>query len=162
MKIIRVTAAAIVLSLALTGCVTQNQIAALTQILGTAAASVAQIQGNPDLSAKLTVDTAAAVKAVTEWKSGTNAELAIEALKLVQDDLYLFPQVQPYAALVTLAIGTVQSILILLPAQPTGVATPSFAINLPPAPHAKDAKDFKNQWNAIVAQNPALAPAKIK
>lgn len=161
-----VVAILLLLILPVVGCVSQNQIAALTAILGSAAASVAQIQGNPDLAAKLKVDTDAAVKAVTEWKSGTNAEMAIEALKLVQDDLYLFPQVQPYAALITLAIGTTEGILALLPQTAPPTFTAHGIQNVPPSaltnPAPKTAKDFKNQWNAVVAQHPELATAKIK
>ena len=46
----------------LTGCNPQSTIAALTQTLGSASASVASIEGNTALAAQLTADTEAAVQ----------------------------------------------------------------------------------------------------
>jgi|GEM_PF-6170971 len=144
------------------GCPSQTQLANLTSILGTSAASVAAIQGNITLSQKLTADTSAAVTAVTNWKSGTPAQQAIEALNLVEDDLSLFPQTSQYAPLIVLAIGTTQSILALLPPPTSSGTAKASHQGLTLAHPPKNADDFKNQWNAIVAQNPSLAQARIQ
>jgi hypothetical protein len=154
------------LCIILIGCPAQSTIADLTSILGTSAASIASIEGNPQLAQKLQTDTAAAVVAVTNWKSGTPAQDVIEALNIVEDDLNLFPVTGAYGPLIDLAIGTVESILALLP-QPVAAANVAVAhathrqVTLTqPAPKTKAA--FKSQWNAIVAGNPAMASAKIK
>jgi hypothetical protein len=146
----------------ITGC-NSNTIAELVQVLGNSAASIASLQGNTALAQKLKTDTAAAVVAVTNWKSGSPTQMIIEALNLVADDLNLFPQIGPYAPLIDLAIGTVESILALLPAPVAPVAphaTRRTVTLAQPAP--KTAKAYKAQFNAIVAGNPALASAEIK
>ena len=91
-------------------------------ILGSTAASIAAIEGNPTLAAKLTTDTAAAVAAINAWKSGTPDSEVILALNLVEDDLNLFPSTGPYVPLIDLAIGTVESILALLPQSSSAIA----------------------------------------
>lgn len=147
----------------LLGCPQQSTIAALTQTLGNAAANLASLEGNPALGAKLQTDTTAAVTAINNWKSGTNAQMAIEALNLVADDLSLFPVTNQYAPLIDLAIGTVESILALLPQTPvpaTKAAAHRRSVHLSNPP--KNAKEFKKTWNTIVSASPSLAPVAIK
>jgi len=145
------------------GCPSQSTIASLTQTLGTAAANIATLEGNSALGAKLTVDTAAAVSAVTNWKSGSNATMAIEALSLVEDDLNLIPGTSQYTLLIDLAIGTVQSILAMLPQSTTAAAVRHTArrsiVITQPSP--KTAKAFRHQWNEIIAVHPELTKAKL-
>lgn len=157
-------AIALVLCASLIGCPAQSTIASLTSILGSSASSIAALEGNSPLAQKIMTDTQAAVTAVQNWKSGTPAQEAIEALNLVEDDLNLIPAVGPYVALIDLAIGTVESILTLLP-------SPSVTANVRPAATRrqvvlpvppKTASQYKAQWNAIVAQNPSLVSAKLK
>lgn len=137
----------------LTGCPSQSTLAALTNILGTSAASIVALEGNTGLAAQLKSDTAAAVSAVSGWKTGTPAQNVIQALGIVEDDLNLIPATGPYVPLIDLAIGTVESIIALLP-PPTG-ASPSFA-----TAHAKrtitlhgpipsTASQYKTQWNSL-------------
>jgi hypothetical protein len=148
----------------LTGCPSSSQtIASLVQVLGSSAASIASLEGNTSLAQKLQTDTAAAVVAVTNWKAGTVAQDVIEALNLVEDDLNLFPVLGAYGPLIDLAIGTIESILALLPqpAAPAAAHVAHRAVHLnQPAP--KTASAYKSQWNAIVASNPKLTAAKIK
>lgn len=159
------SAVALTLVAALLGC-SQSTLAALTSILGNAGASIAALQGNTTLAERLKTDTAAAVVAIENWKSGTPAQEAIEALNLVEDDLNLFPAIGKYGPLIDLAIGTVESILALLPQPAVSARTVAphaahRAVNLAqPAP--KTASAFKRQWNAIAASNPALSQAKLK
>ncbi len=148
----------------------QDTIATLTATLGNAAAQVAIIQGNTALAAQLTADTNAAVAAVKNWKKGTPAENAIQALGIVESDLNLImsqlpPQAQGYTALISLAIITTESILALLPkgnAPPTEsdvvAARAVYSRNVAP----KNAAEFKRQWNDIVAANPEARQATIK
>lgn len=143
------------------GCVSSTTIAGLAQTLGTAAANIAAIEGNSTLGQKISIDTAAAVVAITNWKAGTSAQDAIEALSIVEDDLNLIPNTSQYAPLIDLAIGTVQTLLGLLP--PSTVATARVHRNVTlshPAP--KNAAAFKKQWNGIIAANPNLAPALLR
>lgn len=144
----------------MTGC-NQKTIAALTQILGTQAANVAKLENDPALATKLAADTTAAVTAITNWKSGTPAQDVVQALDLVEADLNLFPVANQYAPLVDLAIGTVDSILALLPPPPATTAVLRRHVALfQPAP--KNSKQFIEQWNALVKANPRLAPAQIR
>lgn len=159
---------ALVLIIPNVGCTSQATIAALTSTLGNAASSIAALEGNADLAVKLKADTAAAVSAVTNWKSGTPASEAIEALNLVEDDLNLIPAASQYTPLIDLAIGTVESILALLPQSQT-IATPTLAAHT--AAHKrkvtlinppKTAKQFKAQWQNVINANPQLSNAAIK
>ena len=140
---------AVVLILSLIGCPSQNTIADLANILGTSAASIAQLENQPGLAAKLTTDTAAAVSAIKVWKSGTPAQEAIQAINLVIGDLNLFPQTSQYAPLIILAATTAEAILAILqppsasPAVKGRVSTPKVGL----AP--QNAKEFKQRWNAL-------------
>jgi len=147
---------AFVLALTLTACPSQNTLAALVTVVGNAAASVASIEGNSPLSQKLSTDTAALSKAVAQWKPGTNAQMAIEAAQLVEDDLNLFPQVSPYAPLISLALSTVISIIQILNPSPS----PQITHTVSSAP--KTAAEFKARWNTIALSNAQTANAAIK
>jgi hypothetical protein len=156
------SAIAALLCIVLVGCPSQATLAALTAILGSSAASIASIEGNPTLAAKLQTDTAAAVTAVQNWKSGTPATEAIEALNLVETDLNLFPNLGVYGPLIDLAIGTVESILALLPASSSPVAPQARhrAVSLAqPAPRTSGG--YKRQWNAIVNANPSISKSVL-
>ena len=152
------------------GC-SSSTIADLAQTLGNAGAQIASLENNPSLAAKLKADTAAAVSAITSWKSGSPATEAIEALNIVEDDLNLIPGTSTYAPLIDLAIGTVESILALLPTSATvaapatlsehtaalKAARPNIVLSNPPKTKAQ----FKSPWNAIVAKDYTLQKAKI-
>ncbi len=153
----------------LTGCVAQQTIAALTQELGTASQSIATLEGNTALAAQLQADTTAAVAAIDGWKQGTPAQDVIQALNIVENDLNLIPAASPYAPLIDIAIGTVEGILALLPAPAPSTATAAVAhasvehrqVTLAQAA-PKNAKQFKTQWNGVVATHPGLAAAALK
>lgn len=156
---LRVITAALLIA-PLLGCPTQSTIAALTSILGTSAANIAMLEGNATLAQVLTTDTAAAVTAVKNWKKGTPADEAIQALNIVATDLNLIPGVGPYAPLVDLAIGTVESILALLPAptaQLKATYTPKRTVTLR-GPIPSTAAQFKVEWNQLAPD----AGSKIK
>lgn len=157
------SALAIVPTALLTGC-SSTTIADLVQTLGNSASQIAAIEGNTSLASKLLVDTAAAVTAINNWKSGTPAQMVIEALNIVMDDLSLFPITTPYAPLIDLAIATAEAIIALLPAPAAPVAAAKTArrqVQLGyPAP--KNAKDYKKRFNAIVAQHPDWKIAKLQ
>lgn len=152
------------LPISLAGC-SQDQLADLVNTLGTAAANLADLEGNTALANKLQVDVAAAANNVRNWKKGSAVDMAIEAMNLVEDDLYLIPIANQYAPLITLTIGTVEAILSMLPHPVAPPATQARrhrrAVQLAhPAPVT--AKDFKKQWNAICVANPTLTPVIIK
>lgn len=150
---------------ATTGC-NQGTISALVSTLGTAAASIASLKGNTALAAKLQADTAAAAAAVKNWKQGTPAQNAIQALNLVIDDLDLICPTGgpcgPYAPLIVLALGTAESIIAILnpTSQTYGTRAQVRKVNLGYYPST--AKDFKTAWNSICGSDPALASAAIK
>ena len=150
-----------------TGCMSQSTLAALTSTLGNSAANLAAIEGNITLSNKLTIDTAAAVKAVQDWKSGTNAQMSIEALNLVIDDIDLFPINTQYDSLVVLVMSTAEAIIALLPATSASQMHTFKTVHRATVPihfhwYSGPKSDFTKTWNSIVSRNPALAPAAIK
>ena len=148
-----------------TGC-NQGTISALVSTLGAAASTVAAMEGNQALAAKLKADTAAFAVAVKNWKQGTPAEEATEALNLVIDDLDLVcPANGPcgsYAPLIALALGTAESIIeILNPTSQTyGTRAQVRKVNLGYYPST--AKDFKTAWNGICQSDTGLYGVTIK
>jgi hypothetical protein len=157
--------ASLALALVVTAC-NQNTLATLVTTLGNASASIAALEGNTALAATLKADTAAATTAVLNWKSGTPTQNVIQALNLVEADLNLIPSISQYAALVDLAIGTVESIIeIVQPGASSidsvntrpGVTHRVYLANAP-----KNAAQFKAAWQAKIDANPALAKAAIR
>ena len=148
------------------GCLTQSTMASLIGVLGNATASIASIEGNTALATQIKTDTAAASAAVLAWKSGTPAQDAIEALNIVEDDLNLIPMSGAYVALVDLGIGTIESILAMLPAStPASVNAGHPRRSVTPVHVTKwgdSSREFKNRWNKIVATDGSLAPVAIK
>jgi hypothetical protein len=141
-------------------------IAALVQTLGGAASSIADIEGNSNLAAKLKVDTTAAADAVLNWKSGTPATEVIEALNLVQDDLDLFPVGSEATALIDLAIGTTEAIITEITSKAPAASSVAVAhvahraVTLTKPP--KNAAEFKKQYQTIIAANPQLQKYALK
>lgn len=137
----------------LTAC-NQNTTAALVGIAGTAIATLETIEGHTDAAAKIQADFQAAQTAVLNWKQGSPTQDVAQALQLVISDLDLLPGSSKDRAYITLALGTVQSVLDLF-AQ-TGVAAHAVVgtrLENPP----KTVEEFKAQWNALPG---GLAPLK--
>jgi hypothetical protein len=156
-------------SMYLTGC-NQSTVAALVTTFGNASASVAAMQGNAVLATKIRVDTAAASNAVLTWKSGSNAEMAIQAIHIVENDLNLIcdsipaPQCQTYEPLILLALSTADSIIAIIQANSPASQTLAAGVERkqidPTAP--KNADEFKKRWNSLVTANPQLQPVLLK
>lgn len=160
--------------IALAAC-NQNTIAALVSTLGNSCSTLAQMQGNTQLAATIKADTATAVADIAAWKPGTDGEMAIQALHILENDLHQIcatipgqtgQDCQKYEPLIQLALGTADSIIaIVQPQRVTAKAQktcPTFDLACKePKGAPTDAKEFKRQWNAIVAANPALAGAKL-
>jgi hypothetical protein len=148
-----------------TGC-NQSTISALVSTLGTAAASIATLEGQTALAAKLQTDTAAAAAIIKNWKQGTPAQNAIEAINLVIDDLNLICPAGgvcgPYAPLVLLALGTAESIIQILNPAATVYGTKMTVQKTNLGHYPATAKDFKTQWNNYCGTNASLAPLAIK
>ena len=139
------------------GC-SKSTVVELVSVLGSATSNIANLEGNPALAAQLKADTAAAVSAISNWQSGSPATVAIEALNILAADLSLIPGTSAYAPLIDLAIGTIDSILALIPSSAVSVHA-SRSVHLQNAPKTKS--QFKVQWDGIVAQHPALSSAAI-
>ena len=139
----------------------QNTIAALVSTLGNASAAVAKLEGNTALAEVLTTDTAAAVSAINNWKSGGgSAQIAMQALNIVLGDLNLFPGTSQYAPLIALAVTTAEALIAILapPAQASAKAQALQRYGNAP----QNAAQFRARWNAICASNNALAAATLK
>jgi len=134
------------------GCTNQTTVAALVTTLGNAASAIAALEGNSTLATKLKADTAAASTAVLNWKNGTPAQSVVEALTIVEDDLNLIPIGSRYTPLVTLALGTVISIIQILNPGSTPVAAARGRRTVILAHAPKDSKQFKAQWNATAKE----------
>ena len=139
-------------------------IAALIKTLGNAASQIAAMEGNTTLAQQITTDTAAAVTAVTNWKSGSPVQMAVEALNIVMDDLNLFPAAAAFAPWINLAIITVEAILALLPAPIAAHALathPNWRHPIKHQPAPKTASAFVSQWNTMRALNPSVNVPEI-
>lgn len=151
-----------------TGCNTQQTAAQIIAVVGTSVASLETLEGaDATLVAKIQADTATASQQVLNWKAGTPSADVIATLNLVEDDLNLFPISPTDQALVNLAIGTVEEIIILI--NPAPVAAPNaLSINaahrrsVPAVTGVKSKGDYKVRWNAIISDNAKLSAAKIK
>ena len=151
----------------MTACLTNTALSGLVTVLGNATASIAAIEGNTVLATQIKTDTAAASAAVLAWKSGTPSQEAIEALNIVEDDLNLIPMSGAYVALVDLGIGTIESILAMLPASTTTVSVERAHKRRSVTPvhvtkWGDSSREFKDRWNKIVATDATLAPVAIK
>ena len=132
---------------------TQESIASLVQILGTAGASVASLLGDAAIAATLQTDTAAAVAAVQGWKVGSPTEMAIEALDILARDYSLIPVVGgnvTVAAIITLSIGTIDSILNILVQHTSTFVRPMLRKHVSLKTPPKTVKEYKKAFNAIV------------
>lgn len=146
------------------GCTINTQeLANLAQTLGNASVNVANLEGNPALAAKLTAATSTAVTSIVNWKSGTATNDVIQAIGILEETLSLFPVIGPYVPLIDLALGTIQTILSLIPPPTVTQVVAARNIRTVHLAHApKKTADFKKQWNAIVVANPtALAKVTI-
>jgi hypothetical protein len=179
MKILRSSAAALLcaaLAFSTTGCTSQQTAADMITTVGTAVASLEAIEGNTSAVQAIQTDFAAASSAVANWKTGTPTQQVAEALALVESDLNLLPVSSQDQALIDLAIGTVDQLLVEFPGTSTAttpaVTKVSFhyafyqtqvqhrTVHLAKAPKSK--KDFKAQWNAVLKARPQFKAAAVK
>jgi hypothetical protein len=165
-KAIAVVLTTVLLFSGVVGCFSQSTLAALVNVLGSATSTLATIQGDPALAQQIKTDTAAAVAAITNWKKGTPAQMVVEALGIVADDLNLIPYAGPYVPLISLALVTVQEIVTLITANsPTPVAAHKPKVTQRQVVYSgkipKNDKQFREAWNKIVASDPQLSSAAI-
>jgi hypothetical protein len=155
----------ICIAVCLTAGCNQNTIAALVSTLGSSTAAVASFEGHSDLAAKIRTDAEQAKADVLAWKPGTDSEMVVEAIHLLENDLNLVCASIPgqvgqdcnaYQPLIVLALATADSIISIVKPTAKAQARASFTV----AP--KSAKEYKVQWNSIVDRNPALAGVRIK
>jgi hypothetical protein len=159
-----------------TGCTSQQTAADMITTVGTAVASLEAIEGNTSAVQQIQTDFSAASSAVANWKTGTATQQVAEALTLVENDLNLLPVSSQDQALIDLAIGTVDQLLVEFPGT-TSTTTPTATtvsfhyafyqakvqhrtVHLAKVPKSK--KDFKAQWNAALRANPKLKAATVK
>lgn len=135
-------------------CERQNTLALLTETLGNAVASLAQIAGNDQLANQLRQHTQTAVSLLRGWTPGMPPADIIRALNRIIEDLKLFPADSKYAALITFVLGTIASIIEQLHG-----ASPATNVRITAPP--KDAEDFKHYWDAIRAGSPDMHDAPI-
>jgi len=157
----------LVATLPIAGCPkSQSTLAALTNTLGNAAATLAAIEGNSALAAKLQTDTAAAVAAIQNWKQGTPTQTVIQVINLVIDDLDLICPAGacgPYQPLIVLALGTAQSIILMIDPNAAAAGTRNSVRRVKlSAPAPKTSDEFKARWNKLCSENPQLAKAALK
>lgn len=144
------------LVLTTTGCASQQTLAALVSTVGTSVATLEAIEGaSPQLIQKVQQDTAIATQDVLNWKQGSPTQDIINALNLVQDDISVLPVPPQDAALVSLAIGTIDQILTIVQVSSgTTPVTTAKNIHFKLKHQIKNSKEFKKEWNSILATNP--------
>lgn len=153
------------MTFSMTGCASQTTIADLVAIVGTTIASLETVEGNTTAVTKIQADTAAATAQVLAWKTGTPTTEVIEALNLVEDDLNVLPISTEDQQFVDLAIGTINEVLALLPANTTTATVAHDTIQhrkVSLAKTPKDVKTYKKIWNGLAAKTTKFAGTKLQ
>jgi hypothetical protein len=125
--------------------------------------------------AKFEADSAAAIKAIEGWKSGTPAQDVVEIINDLIDDVNLFPVSPTYQVVITIALDGLKSIIVMLEEHssgPTQVAAVkvmeritqegSHAAWVPPTVVYEGTRQFTSAWNKAVSQFPNIAQCKMK
>jgi hypothetical protein len=149
------------LALAAFGCKTvsavfnQSTLAALVNEVGSGVVSLLNYLGKSSIATQVASYITAAVNAINGWTPGTVATEVINALNDVAAFVSTIPGLSAYAALISLAVGTIDYVISLFtqnsPAAPTAAIRPRTApvVNLPTPPTKASA--FRSQWNAKAA-----------
>lgn len=139
------------------GCDQQQTAAELITTVGVAVTSLEAIEGNTANMAQIQKDFAAASSLVANWKQGTPSRDVVQALNLLVQDVTLIPASPQDQARIALAAMTVGQIISMIdPANANGITVYPRALTV--IQPAKNSKDFKAKWNALVAITPG-APA---
>jgi hypothetical protein len=158
---IRYTFIGIILTLAMAlsawTCPSQNTIAALIKVVGTACSSIATLDGNTAAAQAILDYSNDASNAVQAWQKGSPSKDAVEALNILSGFINSTFQGSKYLILANIAIAAINQILSQLPAS-AGVPS-KWTVDMSNPP--KNADEFKAQWNAIIATHPELAAAQI-
>ncbi len=149
-----VSALLLVFCIPFTGCLGQNDVAALLKVVGTSVSSIATIQGNADLAKKLNTDFNAASDAVSKWKQGDATQNVTQALNILQSDLNLIPVSDNVKIYIELAIATTNSILAIVTPEPTAIVFSTLRVTKP----LVNAKEYKKAWNSLRAAHPSNVP----
>jgi hypothetical protein len=155
----RITAASLVLCLAMIGCISQSTIGALTGTFGGAMAAVAAVEGNSALAQKITSDTAVAVAAIDNFKPGTPSQDTVQVINIVIADLNLLPLSGNEGALVAIALAAAEGVITAIEAESPGSTANFTKLTRAPAttPVAHNRDQFVALWNATINANPSLS-----
>jgi phosphohistidine swiveling domain-containing protein len=143
--------------LAAVGCKTvsavfnQSTLAALVTAVGQGIVNLLTFLGNTTAASQVEGYINTAVNDITSWTPGTVATEVINALNDVAAFISAIPGLGAYAALISLAVGTIDSVIALFtqnsPAPPTTAIRPRTVpvVNLPGAP--TKASQYESVWN---------------
>lgn len=97
-------------------------------LVGNIASILAIIEGNKALAVTIQADANQAAIDVTNWKTGSDVTIIIDAIELLRTCINVIPQIGPYFLVVQLGLIAVESLLALIPAPSAG---PAFVVATP-------------------------------
>jgi hypothetical protein len=150
----------------LMGCgkISQQSLAVLAQTLGTSMASLASLLGSSTIAAKINSITTAVVADIQSWVKGSPTDDIIQLLGDLETQIGLIVSNSVVvAALIELALGTIQGILAAFPPAAAAVMARTKGVRvvkLAKVPHVRS--EYAAQFNAIVQNDPKFAKLAIQ
>jgi hypothetical protein len=148
--------------LPLTGC-SNTTIADFVSLIGRDAAALATYFNQGSLASQILSLASQIAVDVTNWQSGSSAQLAIQAIQDLINLIATIPAVGPYVPLVDLVLSALSGLLLLLPPS-AGAMVPHNVNGHAVAPfHYPDASkksmtaaknSFDSSWSALTATAP--------
>lgn len=161
---------ATVLILGPTGCTNQQTIAALVSIVGSSASAALTLGGvDAATSTRINGEFQTASQQIAAFVPGTPAEEVIQTLQIATADLGDIPGLNPKAqAYIDLALGTAETLVVLLQKQSGTVVAPSVGLSahsvtrtprVVTLAHPPDTpKAYKKAWDALGGGVPLNLP----
>lgn len=146
------------ISVLINGC-NQTQLVTLTQTLGHSVAMIADLQGQPEVAAKLRSDTEVITAAIKGWKPGMPSSDIIHKINGLIRDLNLLPINDNYRPFILFALGTAAHIIEILSQGNPNAPRPETQVRLTKPP--ENEKEYKVNWDAIRASTPGVEKAPV-
>lgn len=155
-------------SLSLEGCSAAEIENAINVVLQSGQAVLKVIDPAASWFSSLSNAIAALQQAESTWQAGGVVTIVVDALNTIETVLAVIPFFEPYAILIEVLVAGVEACLALLPSSAKSTkmratANPYRGVITLRKPHflQTTAGAYKEQWNAAVKSNPALALAKM-
>lgn len=132
------------------GKASQQTLAALAQTIGTSVSNLASLLGQTALATKITSITTQLVADIQGYVKGGATATIIQLIGDLEQAINLIPVTTPIAALIDLALGTIQAILAQFPSAAGAVQARAVGVRqvkLAKVPKTKS--DYIAQWKSV-------------